>query len=277
MPGGIPEWVRSRTIKFSYNKLATVEALFAAHPGQIACVMLEAVRTEQPAPGFLEGLRSLCSREGALLIFDEMITGFRVHRSGAQHVYGVTPDLSTFGKAIANGFSVSALAGAREFMKVGGCDHDAERVFVLSTTHGAETHSLAGAIATMNVYQNEPVTEHLTRQGRRLRAGVEQAIDVAGVRGHFSTVGLDFCLLFGTADENKQPSQVYRALFMQEMIKRGVLAPSFAVSYSHRDQDIDLTIDAVAGALRVYKDALNNGPQHYLIGRPVKPVFRSRA
>lgn len=277
MPGGIPEWVRSRTLKFSYNKLETVQALFSAHPGQIACVLLEAVRTEEPAPGFLPALLELCHREGALLVFDEMITGFRFDNGGAQRRHGVTPDLSSFGKALANGFSVSALAGSREYMQVGGMDHDRERVFVLSTTHGAETHSLAAAIATMRVYETEPVIEHIRAQGGRLRRGVEQAIDQAGVRGHFSCVGLDPCLLFGTADQSGQPSQVFRALFMQEMIKRGVLAPSFAVSYSHSDDDIDRTVEAVAGSLAVYRQALDEGADRFLIGRPVKPVFRPRA
>ena len=104
-----------------------------------------------------------------------MITGFRWHRSGAQHVYGVQPDLSTFGKALANGFAVSALAGRREIMHLGGLDHDRERVFLLSTTHGAETHSLAAAIATMETYRDEQVIEHLYRQGERLRSGIHVA------------------------------------------------------------------------------------------------------
>ena len=92
-----------------------------------------------------------------------MITGFRWHNGGAQKVYGIVPDLSAFGKALANGFSVSALAGRREFMRLGGLDHhDRARVFLLSTTHGAETHALAAAIATMRVYQHECVIEHLT-------------------------------------------------------------------------------------------------------------------
>src|SRR5580658_5087151 len=110
MPGGIPAWIRQGTLKFRYNDLDSVEELFAAHPRQIACVVLEAARISEPSPGFLSQLQALCHRNGALLVFDEMITGFRWHRAGAQHVYGVTPDLSTFGKAIANGFALSAVA-----------------------------------------------------------------------------------------------------------------------------------------------------------------------
>jgi len=277
MPGGVPEWVRRHTLKFGYNDLQSVAELFAAHPGQIACVILEPSRTEEPAPGFLQRLQELCRHEGAMLVFDEMITGFRWHASGGQHVYGVTPDLSAFGKAMANGFALSALAGRREFMRLGGTDHDRERVFLLSTTHGAETHAMAAAMATMAVYRDEQVTEHLHRQGRRLRAGVMDAVDSLGLRGQFACVGRDCSLLFATLDLAGKPSQAFRALFLQELIRRGVLAPSFVVSYSHDDGDIDATIDAARGALEVYRRALDDGVDKYLVGGPVRPVMRPRA
>jgi len=277
MPGGIPQWLREKTVKFRYNDLASVKALFEGHPERIACVILEAARSTEPASGFLLGLQALCRRHGALLVFDEMITGFRWHPGGAQHVYGVTPDLSTFGKAMANGFSVSALAGRRELMQLGGFDHDRERVFLLSTTHGAETHALAAAIATMNVYRDEPVTEQLHRQGARLRNGISQAITACGVEGYFECVGRDCCLLFATNDAEQQPSQSFRTLFMQEMIQRGVLAPSFVVSYSHTDADIDQTVEAIAASLEIYRRALEDGVDQYLVGPAVKPVFRPRA
>ena len=147
-----------------------MKALFDKHPGRIAAVILEAARAEEPRDNFLHKVRDLCHSRGALFILDEMITGFRWDTGGAQRHYGIEPDLSSFGKALANGFSVSALAGQREFMRLGGLDHvDRPRVFLLSTTHGAETHALAAAIATMRVYQNEPVIEHLKRQGQRLK------------------------------------------------------------------------------------------------------------
>ena len=274
MPGGIPQWVRSHTVTFHYNDLASLQALFDRYPEQISCVILEAARLEEPAPGYLQSLKQLCHRNGALLVFDEMITGFRWHNSGAQHVYGVTPDLSSFGKAIANGFSLSALAGRREIMKLGGYDHDHKRVFLLSTTHGAETHSLAAGIATMTTYRDEDVVGHLYRQGKRLRDGVTAAAQAAGVSKQVECLGRDCAVLFTTRDKDERPSQEFRALFLQETIRRGVLAPSFAVSYSHTDRDIDYTIDAVAEALKVYSKALEEGVDRYLIGRPLKPVFR---
>jgi len=277
MPAGIPTWVRESTVKFRYNDLGSVESMFNARPGQISCLILEAARTDEPVAGFLEGLKALCHRNGAVLVFDEMITGFRWHRSGAQHVYGVTPDLSAFGKAMANGFAASAVAGRRDLMQLGGMDHDKERVFLLSTTHGAETHSLAAVIATLRVYKEEDVTGHLHRQGKRLRDGIDRIIEAQRLQGFFKCIGRDCCLLYGTNDAERKPSQAFRALFLQEIIRRGIIAPALVVSYSHSDRDIDVTIEAVGEALAVYRKALEDGVDKYLVGRPVKPVFRAYA
>ena len=277
MNAGIPEAVRRQVVKFRYNDLASLEALFAEHPRGIACVVMEPARTEEPQPGYLERLKALTHANGAVLVFDEMITGFRWNLGGAQHVYGVTADLCTFGKALANGFSVSALAGRRELMQLGGFDHDRERVFLLSTTHGAETHQLAAAIATMQFYRDHPVVETLYARGARLRAGVATAVAQNGLAGHVELLGRDCNLLFATRDAGKQPSQAFRTIFMQEMLRRGVIAPSFVVSYSHGDDDIDRTVSAVAEALRTYRRALDEGPERHLRGRPVKPVFRRHA
>jgi len=277
MPGGIPESTRRLVVKFRYNDISSLEAVFEKHPGKIACVVMEASRTEEPAPGYLAGVKALAHAQGALLVFDEMITGFRWHKNGAQCLYGVTPDLSTFGKAIANGFSVSAVAGRREIMRLGGSDHDRERVFLLSTTHGAETHGLAAAIATMQFYADNPVVETLHERGARLRQGCVQAAEACGLAGYFEVIGRDCNLLFITRDAERRPSQSFRTLFMQEMIKRGVIAPSFVVSYSHSVSDIDFTIRAVTEALAIYAKALEKGIDPYLEGRPVRPVFRRRA
>jgi glutamate-1-semialdehyde 2,1-aminomutase len=161
-------------------------------------------------------------------------------------------------------------------MELGGYDHDRERVFLLSTTHGAETHAMAAAIATMRTYRDEDVVGHLYRQGARLRAGVAAAARDAGVGAQVECLGRDCGLIFTTRDADGQPSQALRALFLQELIAGGVLAPSFMVSYSHGDGDIDRTIEVVADALRVYRRALEDGVERYLVGPPVKPVFRPK-
>ena len=277
MPGGVPKATRSMTLKFNYNDLASLETLFEAHPGQIAAVLLEAEKETAPAPDFFPGLRALCDRYGAVFILDEMITGFRWHLGGAQHRYGITPDLSTFGKALANGFSVSALAGKRALMSLGGYDHDRERVFLLSTTHGAETHGLAAAMATMQVYQREPVIETLWSRGQRLADGLKAAAKDAGVESFVPILGQPCCLVFGSRDQDGQPSQPFRTLLMQEIIKRGVLGTSLVVNFSHGEAEIDRTIDVFSEAFGIYRKALDQGIDKYLCGRPVKPAIRQFA
>lgn len=274
MDAGIPDDATALTAQFRYNDLESLRTLFRTHSGKIACVILEPVKNDEPEGDFLHAVRSLCSEQGALLIFDEMITGFRVHLGGGQALYDVSPDLSTFGKGMANGFALAALAGKREVMELGGLDHSSERVFLLSTTHGAETTSLAAAIATMRIFKTEPVIETLRRQGVRLTEGVRQAIDAAGVEGHFRLMGRPCNLVFQTLDQDRKPSQAFRTLFMQELVRSGVIAPSFVVSYAHGDEDIDRTIEVVHEALQVYARALSGGVDGLLIGPSVKPVFR---
>jgi glutamate-1-semialdehyde 2,1-aminomutase len=274
MPGGIPQATRAMTLKFGYNDVASLAALFDQHPGKIAAVVLEPEKETAPVPGFFQGIRDLCTKHGAVLVLDEMITGFRWHNQGAQAYYGIQPDLSTFGKALANGFSVSALAGKRELMRLGGSEHESERVFLLSTTHGAETHGLAAAIATMQTYASEPVVATLWSRGERLAKGLRAAALDAGVADQVPILGQPCCLVFGSRDEQGQPSQPFRTLLMQEIIRRGILATSLVVNYSHSEADIDRTIDAFAEAFAVYRKALTDGIGKYLVGRPVKPAIR---
>ena len=274
MNAGIPDSAVKLTLRFRYNDLASLRELFEQHPGGIACVVMEPEAAIPPTSGYLQQVKELCERNGALLIFDEMITGFRWHLGGAQKFHGVVPHLSAFGKAMGNGFAISALAGKREIMRLGGLDHDQPRVFLLSTTHGAETHALAAALATIQVYRNEEVVEFLWNQGERLRALVNQSIKSNRLEGFFEVVGRPCNLIFATYDENHQRSQVFRTLFLQELIRRGLIAPSFVVSYSHRDKDIERTAEAAHEALAIYRKALDEGVEKYLEGRPVKPVNR---
>ncbi|HEY3499969.1 MAG TPA: glutamate-1-semialdehyde 2,1-aminomutase, partial [Polyangiaceae bacterium] len=249
MDGGIPDVERSFTVRFRYNDAESLRQLFEQHPNRIAAVFLEPARIEEPLPGFLQSVQEICRKNGAVLIFDEMITGFRWHLGGAQKYYGVVPDLSTFGKAIANGFALSALCGKRELMRLGSREREQDNVFLLSTTHGAETPSLAAAIRTMQIYRTEPVVEHLARQGERLSAGIREISARHGLTEHVMPVGRGCNLFFGTRGPDGKPSQPFRTLFLQELIQRGVLAPSLVTSYSHSDADIDRTLEAIDGAL----------------------------
>ena len=276
MDGGIPAAARKETLYFRYNDLDGVRALFDSHPGEIAAVILEPARIEDPAPGFLEGLKAICHEKGSVLVFDEMITGFRWNLGGAQAEYGVVPDLSTFGKALANGFGLSALCGKRDLMQLGSRERPEDDVFLLSTTHGAETTALAAAMKTMEVFRTEPVVEHLHRQGERLRVGVRAVAERHDLADHVQVFGRACNLLFTAKGPDLRPSQAFRTLFMQEIIRRGVIAPSFVVSYSHSDDDIDRTIEAVDGALGVYARALSDGVEKYLVGSPSTLVFERR-
>ncbi|GAB7050422.1 glutamate-1-semialdehyde 2,1-aminomutase [Catenuloplanes indicus] len=275
MPGGVPGPVRSLTAGFRYNDVDSVAAVLAEHPGRIAALVMEAETTVAPAPGFLAAVRRLCDEHGALLVIDETLTGFRWHDRGAQAVHEITGDLAVYGKAMGNGFAISALVGRPDVMELGGLRHDRERVFLLSTTHGAETHALAAAIAVMDTYASEPVVETLYRQGARLAAGVTEAAARHGVSDHVGVLGRDCNLIYFTKDASGERSQPFRTLFLQELIANGIIAPSFSISYAHTDTDVDRTIEAVDAALAVYAKALDAGSVNgFLRGKPVAPVFR---
>lgn len=275
MSAGIPEPVAGLTVSFPYGDLDATDELLRCHDGQVACLILEAATQHDPPPGYLTGLRELADRHGCILVFDEMITGFRWSEKGAQGLYGVVPDLSTFGKALGNGFAVSALAGRRDVMELAGLHHSRERVFILSTTHGAETHSLAAAMAVMETYVEEGITARLHALGERLAAGVREAAAGMGVADHVVVRGRASNLVFATLDENQQPSQEYRTLFLRQLIGGGVLGPSFVVSSALTEEDVDRTVDVVAQACAVYRKALDAAdPSAWMGGRPVRPVFR---
>jgi len=275
--GGIPKAIQDLTVKFKYNNIESLKALFDEHPNQIACIVMEAEREVPPAPGFLKAVRNLCTEKGALLIYDEIVAGFRYSIAGGQGVHGVIPDLAAFGKALGNGFSISALVGKREFMRLGGLDHsDKDRVFLLSTTYGAEYHHLAAAIAVMDFYETHDVCAQLKTKGARLRRQVLQSVEEFGLEAQVPIMGRDEAFFYGSRDADGNPSQAFRTLFLQETVKRGLIMPSMIVNYSHNDADIDTTAERVHEALYIYRRAIDEGIEKYLVGRPVQSVYRKR-
>lgn len=277
MDGGIPAAAVAATVLFTYNDLDSVREALASN--DVACVIMEAATsTAPPAPGFLEGVRALCDSHGTLLVFDEMITGFRWSSGGAQAVYGVTPDLSCWGKAMANGFPLSALAGKREFMELGGLRTDRDRVFLLSTTHGPETASLAAFRAVVHAYDTTDPVGQMEYAGRLLKRGADDVVTAAGMSDFVEVAGRSSCLVFITRGPDGQPSQAYRTLFLQELLRRGVLGQSFVTSAAHGAIDIDLTIAAVRDAMPTYRRAIEQGSVDGLLeGRPVAPALRRTA
>lgn len=274
MDAGIPQVIKDLTVKFRYNNIESVRDLFEKYPGKIACLILEPEKADAPVDNFLHEVQRLCRENGTLFVLDEMITGFRYHLGGAQKLFGLDPDLSTFGKAMGNGFAIAALVGKREYMRLGDLYHDKEKVFLLSTTHAAEGPGLAAALETMKICEREHVAEYLERQGERLREGITRAVDELNLQDYFGVLGRACNLVYFTRDQEKKPSQPFRTLFFQESMKRGLLMPSLIVSFSHSDRDIDQTVGSIAESLHVYRKALDEGIEKYLIGRPVKPAVR---
>jgi glutamate-1-semialdehyde 2,1-aminomutase len=271
---GIPGQITELSKGFRYNRPDELAALFRAYPERIAAVILEPVTSEPPADGFLEQVRGLTRKHGAVLIFDEMITGFRWDLRGAQHYFGVTPDLATFGKALGNGFSISALTGIAAIMELGGLDHHRERVFLLSTTHGGETHGIAAALATLGEMEQQDVIGHIWDIGRSLQNGFREIVAAAGIGSFLELAGYPCSPVIVCKDGGGNVSAPMRTLFLQEMLKSGILIPYIAISFSHRIADLEQTLAALAQTAMVYRSALENGPERYLSGPAVKPVFR---
>lgn len=274
MDAGVPAALSSLTLKFRYNDIASLEEQFESNRGQIAAVVMEAETAVEPLPGFLDDVQRLCRKHGALLILDEMITGFRWHNGGATAYHRLQPDLVAYGKAMGNGVAISALVGRREIMSHGGLHHHHPRVFLLSTTHGAEYHALAAAMTVMRTYHEQPVVATLWDQGRRLSDGIQRVVAQHGLDEYFELRGRPCNLVFVTRDRERQPSQGFRTLFLRETLLRGLILPSMVVSYAHTDTVIDSTIDRVGEALGVYKRALEEGIDKFLPGRAVQPVMR---
>jgi len=276
MNAGIPETVHSLTLPFVYNDTASVEKLFAEHGNRIAAVVMEVCRDVRPAPGFLERVRELCAESGALLVFDEVVTAFRYALHGVYSTFGVTPDLLSIGKGMANGYSLSALLGRREYMERGGIRHDRERVFFMSTTNGPEQSALAATLATVEFYRTHDVIAHLARAGEHVIAAVAAAATRHGIADYVSAHSDFACrpaLRFLGPD--RQVSAAFRTLFLQEMSRRGVFMPWVCPSFRHGTPELEATVAALDDACGVYAKALHEGAvDRFLSGPVAKPVFR---
>jgi glutamate-1-semialdehyde aminotransferase len=261
--GGVPGAVRELVRSFPYNDL---ERALELMDERVACVILEPVLFEEPRAGFLEGLRRACTDRGALLVFDEMWTGFRVALGGAQERYGVNADLACFSKAVANGMPLSILAGRRDVMR-----HLDEDVFFF-TTFGGEALSLAAARATLSEMRDRDVVGHIAKQGRRLKHGYNHIAEELGL-SFTRAVGLD-CRSMVVFD-GKEPL-LAKSLVQQELVRHGVLWSGFHnVSFSHTDADVDHVLGAYRAALGVLRDAVAEGDlAARLRGEPIEPTMR---
>lgn len=272
---GVPDEVANLTVTFHYNDIESAKELFRRYPGQIAGVILEPATMVKPKDNFLRKLQALCRKEGAVFILDEMITGFRWHLQGAQTYFSVTPDLCTFGKAMANGFSVAALCGKKEIMNLGGIlEEGAERVFLVSTTHGAEMSGLGAFIQTMHEYKKLHVVKHLWDYGTQLMRGINAIAKDLEIENYFCLEGYPCSPYFTAKDGDGTVSLPFRTLYAQEMLKSNILMPWIALSVAHGEEELEKTLTASEKALRIYKKALSDGINRFLTGPSIKPVFR---
>ena len=260
---------------FNYNNIESLKKLFDAYPDQIACVILEPASSEHPENDFLHKIKKLCHENGAIFILDEMITGFRWDVKGAQHYYDIEPDLCTFGKAMANGFSVAAVAGKKEIMQLGSIEKEGEeRLFLLSTTHGAEMSGLGAFVETMKFLEENNVVEHLWSYGEKLIYMINEVAKEYGIEKNFVAGGIECSPYYLTFDKDGKNSLGLRTLFSQEMIKNGVMMPWIALSYAHGEKELEMTKRALEKTFEVYRKSVDGGYEKYLVGNVIKPVFR---
>ncbi len=276
MNAGVVEEEARYTLGFRYNDPASLEELFRRYPGRIAGVILEPVKNEAPRDGFLEKLREMTRREGAVLIFDEMIAGLKFDLRGAHHLYRVQPDLATFGKAIANGFCFSALVGVREIMQLGGLHHDRRRVFLLSQTHSSETTGLAACRATLDECQRVEISKHVWNIGRQLVEGTRTLARAEGVGDFVRMIGFDCNPQLLCTRENGAYWPELHTSFHEEVISHGVLIPWTTITYSHGATELETTMAALQAGMRKVRKTLESGVaiEKTFTGPAVKPVFR---
>ena len=235
---------------------------------------MEPCDTEEPKNNFLQEVGKLCKEYGVVYILDEMITGFRWDLQGACKYYSVEPDLVTFGKGMANGFSVAALGGKRKIMDLGGLTLGKERVFLISTTHGAEMSSLGALVETIEVYKELNVTNHIWNMGKRLVNGLRDIAKEHSLQDYLYVEGAECSPNLVICGKDKKSSFEYRTVFLQELISEGILMPYIAIAYQHTEKEIDRTLDAARKAMKVYADALNGDVNRFIEGNIIKPVFR---
>jgi glutamate-1-semialdehyde 2,1-aminomutase len=274
---GIPSKVREMTTTFSYNNYESVEALLADNNHDIACMIMEPVKLEPPKDNFLHKVAALCKDRGVLLILDEMVSGFKWSLQGAHNYYGVKPDMVTWGKGIANGFSACALTGRADIMELGGIRREGEdKFFLISTTHGAETTGLAAMIATINEFKQHNMIESNWTRGEALKQRLEKIILKHGLGNALQLLGYPCFFVLVCRNSADIPDDSYRTLMMQEMIARGTLFQGlFYPTWSHQKPEMDHLAMAFDESCAVYRKAIETGTTNgLLIGKSAKAVFR---
>ena len=257
-PAGVPRGLKGTAFPFHYNRLDQLKAIVDAHRGELGAIVMEPLRSEPPRPGFLEGVRDLATEIGAVLIFDEVTTGFRMTDGGIHKTLGINPDIAVFAKAMANGYPIGAVIGTREVMEA------AQSTFI-SSTNWTERIGPAAALATIKKHRRERVAAHLVRIGEQTLEGWRNAAARTGVKLHAE--GLPSLAHF-TFDDADEPTLT--TLFIQEMLERGYLAYNqFKPSFAHQPSHIEAYLAAAASAFATVADAVRNGDAAARLNGPV--------
>ena len=268
---GVPKRTSALTLTFKYNDIKSLEKIFSKHPKGIAAVILEPMTNEFPENKFLEKTKKLCRKYGAVLIFDETITGFRFSKGGAQEVFQVTPDLSTFGKGIANGYPLSVVCGSREIMR------EMENIF-FSGTFGGELLSLAAANVVLGMHQKDEISPRLNKYGEELSQDLQKVIDQADMSGLLEIKGHPTWKFLEWKDGSEFTAPELKTFFMQEMFRSGILILStHNVTLAHNKKILGVIISKYERVLTLMKKAISEGNlKDKLEVMPLKPLFKVR-
>jgi 3-aminobutanoyl-CoA transaminase len=257
--GGVPGKLYEDVHEFRYNKLESLEKLLVEHGDETAAVIITpfghplAAKMEEPKAGFLEGVKELAHKYGAVLIFDEIRTGFRVSMGGAQQYYGVTPDMAVFGKAMANGYPIGAVTGKREIMKEG------EKNVFISSTFFPNSLSYVAALKTIEIMQRDNVLDTIWEKGRYMMDGIQKQLDKYDVGTNLNGIPP---MMFITFDKNESGSyKAKRKDFYTQLIRRKVFLQPYHhgyICYRHTTEDMDYTINAIGEALEYVKNNYND-------------------
>ena len=267
---GIPKEISNLTKTFEYNDIESLEELFKTYPNEIAAVILEPIQANGPKDDFLQKVKELTHENGAVLIFDEVVSGFRYALGGASEYYDIVPDMAAFGKGMGNGLPISAVAGKKEIMK-----QIEEGIFV-STTFGGESLSMAGSLAALKILEKPGVYEHIWKLGSILKEGLEDLIkkyeleDVILVSGLPPHCGVEF------EDVGSLDYLDINSIYSQAMIHNGIITVGINnINLSHTENEINAYLNAAEEAMIDIKKAIEqNSTEGILIGKKVDPVFK---
>lgn len=267
---GIPKEISNLTKTFEYNDIESLEELFKVYPNEIAAVILEPIQANGPKDDFLQKVKELTHENGAVLIFDEVVSGFRYALGGASEYYDIVPDMAAFGKGMGNGLPISAVAGKKEIMK-----QIEEGIFV-STTFGGEALSMAGSLAALKILEKPGVYEHIWKLGSILKEGLEDLIkkyeleDVILVSGLPPHCGVEF------EDVGSLDYLDINSIYSQAMIHNGIITVGINnINLSHTENEINAYLSAAEDAMINIKKAIEqDSTKGILIGKKVDPVFK---